>query len=212
MSEKSQKSNIFHNSIFVLAFIFFVPALLVVGGTWITASYGRIPGGTSTECERTIGDVAIGVEMYRYVAGLTPYETQTFFVRQNNFESLEFYRADIQTPYDFDCEEGIRQLGDEAILIVTQKGIAITQDNAATWQTYSVCNWSLPVAGRCNVDFLNIIDITFDNAQQGRLVIQEAVTNQYNVIVNDENGQPRIINEYILVTTDGGLTWNLAND
>jgi hypothetical protein len=212
MSEQNEKPDIFHNATFVLAAIFIIPALLVIGATWVTASYGRVPGGTTTTCERTFGDTTVKVEMYRYLAGLTPYETQTFFTRENDATWREFYRVDIQVPRDFDCDTGMRQLDANTILIATQKGIAISHDNGETWRTHSVCNAPRPVGGRCDIDERNIGDVSFANAQQGRLTVQEVVVDEYGVVVNDENGQPRIGNEYILVTDDGGLTWNLAND
>jgi hypothetical protein len=212
MSEQHEKPKIFQNAIFVLAVIFTIPALLVVGATWITAGYGRVPGGTTTTCERTFADVTLKVEMYRYLAGLTPYETQTFFIRESDFEWREYYRVDIQAPRDFDCEVGLRLLDENTILVATQKGIAITHDNGDTWRTHSVCNSPRPVGGRCDIDELQVADVTFDNDQQGRLTVQQVVVDEYGVVVNDANSQPRISTEYILVTDDGGLTWNLAND
>jgi hypothetical protein len=212
MSENHEKPNIFNNAIVVLAIIFTVPALLVVGATLITAQYGRVPGGTETACERTFDTVTIQAQKYRYQAGLTPYETQTFFAQSDSGERVQFYRVDIQAPENFDCESGIQQLDENTILVRTQKGIAISHDSGATWNTHSVCNTPRPIEGRCDEDPLNIVDITFENPQQGRLVVQEAVTDQYGVLVNGENGAPQIINEYILVTSDGGVTWNLVND
>jgi hypothetical protein len=212
MSENSEKPNIFNNALFVLAILFTVPALMVIGATWITAQYSRIPGGTETTCERTFDDVTIQAQLYRYQAGLTPYETETFYVQSDNGEGVQFYRVDIQAPEDFNCETDIQQLDENTILIRTQKGVAISHDSGATWNTHSVCNSPRPIEGRCDEDPLNIVDITFETPQQGRLVVQEAVTDQYGVLVTDENGAPQIINEYILVTTDGGATWNLAND
>jgi hypothetical protein len=212
MSENPEKPNILNNALVVLAILFTVPALMVIGATWITAQYGRIPGGTTTACERTFGDVTIQAELYRYQAGLTPYETETFYVLSGKGERIQFYRVDIQAPQDFDCETGIQQLDENTVLVATQKGIAISHDRGATWNTHSVCNPPRPVEGRCDEDPLNLVDITFKNPQQGQLVVQEAAIDQYGVIINDENGAPQIINEYILVTDDGGATWNLAND
>jgi hypothetical protein len=212
MTEYHEKPNIFNNAIVVLAIIFTVPAALVIGATWITAQYGRVPGGTTTVCERTFENVMLHAELYRYQAGLTPYETQTFYVDSDGLERMEFYRVDIQAPRDFDCEQGIRQLGENTLLVATQKGIAISHNNGAEWRTHSVCDAPRPVSGRCTAVPLNIIGITFENPQQGRLVVQQAVTDEYGVIKHDENGALQIINEYILITNDGGATWNLAND
>ena len=212
MSNQNEKPDLLHNATFVLAVIFIVPALLVVAATWVTASYGRVPGGTTTSCERTFGDTTIKAEMYRYLAGITPYETQTFFVRENDATWREFYRVDIQAPRDFDCDTGIRQLDDDTILIATQKGIAISHDSGTTWRTHSVCNAPRPVGGRCDIDELQVADVTFDKDQQGRLTVQHVIVDEYGVVVTEENGQPRISNQYILVTDDGGMTWNIAND
>jgi hypothetical protein len=69
-----------------------------------------------------------------------------------------------------------------------------------------------PDSGFCDDDPLNIVSVTFDNPMQGTIVVRESLTDEYGEPLSDEQGEPIYLNEYQLLTDNGGETWTLADD
>lgn len=205
----TQPQGILNNAIVGLLILFTVPALLVFGAFLVLAMRDRIPGGEVTTCERTLDNgITLQIERYAYLAGLTTYETQTFF-NLNGDELQLIIKDDVQAPRGISCEDNIFVVNDTTI-IYTQKSIATTTNQGDDWFVYYVCDDPRPDNGRCDKDPLNIVDVTFSSSQQGQITVRESLVDEYGQPLS-ENGEPIVINEYKLQTNDAGSTWILQD-
>jgi hypothetical protein len=205
MTEKDQPQGFFNNAIVVLLLLFTIPMLLVVGGFVVVALQGRIPGGTTSTCERTLDDRQFRLEVYAYTAGLTPYETQSFYL-----DDQLLFEDTIQAPDTATCADNMQRLGDHYLLF-NQKTVAIINPDGSLHLQQNVCDDPRP-EGRCDVDAVNYAQIDVDSPDVLRLRVQESIVDEYGQPLFDSDGERRIIDEYLLSTNDGGQMWTIDTE
>ncbi|MCA9914863.1 MAG: hypothetical protein KC496_16030 [Anaerolineae bacterium] len=209
--ENESRSGFWNNAIVGLLVMFTIPALLTVGGVWIVAQQGKIPGGTTRSCEQFFGETTgFRVEQYKYQAGLTPFAQEAIFATTDGGSTWnEIFSNTVTAPETLDCENNIRQLSEEVYLLQNQKGISITPDAGATWYTHGVCDDPRPQSGRCDADPLRLRNFALDaTTGAGSVDVIRAVVDEYGLPITD-NGEIRIADTYTLVTDDYGESWQL---
>jgi len=206
------RKDIFRRGIVALMLISLIPLTIFMSGYWIVAQYGRVPGGSTTTCERTIDDtISFHIEKYRYQSGLTQFEIQTFSVSNDGGVSwLEIFEVDVQTPKTISCIENIQVTPDDGYLVLSQKSVGISQD-AFDWHIHHVCDNPRPTEKRCDEDILNIVEADFVNSAQGIIRIEQSLVDEFGEPVT-ENGEPVLVGFYHLQTSDSGLTWTIADN
>lgn len=210
VSSEQGRHHWYQNPIVGLGIMFLIPALLVLGGFYVVGLYGQIPGGSTTVCERDLGDGSTArIEVYGYTAGLTYYERQTFAVSSAVGSWETVFEDEVQVPRGVNCEDHIRVLTDGTWLFFNSKSVALNSPQRDGWQVHHVCDDPRPEQGRCDADPLNITDVQFVDGQQGTLLIQEGVVDEYGQPLF-ENGAPRLLAQYQLQTEDGGRSWQLV--
>lgn len=208
--QDKQSSGFFNRSIVALSVMFIVPALLVVVGFFYVALQGRIPGGTDTSCERTSEDMTVRIDVYAYQSGLALFQLQTFSLSEDGSTWRELFQDDVRAPRSINCDDNIVQVSDTMLLLFNRKTVAISVDTGATWQFHHVCDEPLPIDGRCDADSINIVSIDLAENGQGRILVQESIVDEYGEPLT-ENGEALIKQEYALLTSDFGNTWQLEN-
>lgn len=211
MTEKEkQPQGFLNNAIVGLLILFTIPAILVFGGFYLIAMQGRVPGGETTSCVREISEgLSIEIESYKYVAGLSPYETQTINRLQSTGTETIFDDT-VQAPLGISCEDNILVYDTSNLIIYTQKSIAITNNSGESWTIQNICDDPRPTTSRCDDDPLNIVNVDFVTRQAGQITVRETLVDEYGQPMS-ENGQPIIVDEYVLQTDDGGTTWSLQS-
>lgn len=207
----AERSGFLNNAIVGLLLLFTIPALLTVGGVWLVAQQGQIPGGTTRSCELFFGDATgFRVEQYIYQAGLTPFAQEAFFATTDGGTTWsEIFGNTVIAPEELDCESSISQLSAAVYVLQNQKGIAITPDSGATWYTQSVCDDPRPASGRCDADPLRFRNFTLDAASgTGSIEVSRAVVDEYGLPIT-EGGEVRIADTYTLITENYGERWQL---
>ncbi len=207
----AERSGFLNNAIVGLLLLFTIPAILTVGGVWLVAQQGRVPGGTTRSCELFFGDATgFRVEQYVYQAGLTPFAQETFFATTDGGTTWEeIFGSTVIAPETLDCTRNIRELSEGLYVLQNQKGIGITSDAGETWYTQNVCDDPRPATGRCDADPLRFRNFTLDTGTgTGSIEVSQAVVDEYGLPIT-ENGEVRIANTYTLITDDYGQSWQL---
>lgn len=209
---KKEQSFGFLNRAGVALFIMVtVPSFLVIVGFIFVAMQGRVPGGTDSSCEHNISDTSkIRIDVYAYQSGLSLFQLQKFSVSEDSSSWRKLFEDDVITPHDINCDDNIVQTSDSLFYLFNQKTIAISADNGVNWNLHHVCDEPYLVDGSCNEDTLNIVSIDLAENGQGRILVQESIVDEYGVPLT-ENGQPLINQEFVLVTSDFGNTWELGD-
>ncbi len=211
--QNREHNGILNNAIVGLLLLFTIPALLTVGGVWIVAQQGRIPGGATRSCEQFYSEsLGFRIEQYNYQAGLTPFAEETFFATTDGGATWEEVFANtVIGPDALDCAAGIQQLSDDVYTLRNQKSVAITPDAGATWHTQNVCDDPRPETGRCDADPLRFRAFTLEvESGSGSVVVNRAVVDEYGLPLT-EDGEVRVAETYTLTTDDYGQTWQLQN-
>lgn len=216
-SPDEQPRGFLNRGLVVIILTFSIPALLTAAGTYYVAVQGRVPGGEdSTICQRTLADsVDVRLDIYAYTAGLVEFETQSISVRDTaarDADWRELFADTMPSPRDFTCDDNIRILGEDSILLYNQKTIAVTVDNGTTWHTHNVCDDPRPQGNRCDSEALNYASIDIQADGGGRLLVQESAVDEFGEPQRDADGNPIPSDEWVLLTTDGGMTWQLQSN
>lgn len=213
MADEQQSQGILNNSFVLLFLLFTIPASLTLAGVFYMSQQQRIPGGADSFCVRDISDnTQVRLDIYAYTAGLVQFETQSFSVSDDAGENwLELFEDTIPVPLELNCDNGIRYLDDDNIILQTQKTIAWSADRGNTWQTHNVCDSPRPDEGRCDAETLTFAEIDLQADGSGRLMVQQSEVDEFEEPQRDENNNPIVVAEWELITEDAGENWVLAN-
>jgi hypothetical protein len=208
---RNEPDGLLNRPLVMLALLFTIPASLVFLGYVYVVQSGPPPGGETSACERVVSDERhFRIERYDFSAGLTRYTDQRFLTSTDGTDWQEVMNVRVQNPTGVTCDDNIRQLAEDVYLLQSRKAIALSTDGGASWRVQGVCDAPRP-EGRCDADALDMVEVTFETPQQGRITVREAVVDEYGV-PQTEDGEIEVINRYRLITDDAGVTWQLEAD
>lgn len=211
--DDQQSLGFWNNSMVGLGVLFIIPALLVVGGFFVVAALGRPAGGVDEACTTAVAaTLQRRTSTYTYQAGITPYQQQTLAISLDGGVTWNDVFDDVvQNPQDLPCEARINfsQIADDAYLAWHRKNVALSVDGGETWRVQNICDDPRPTGGRCDPDELDFGAVMFDDVQNGEVLVQRFVLDEYGQRVNAD-GSLRIAEEYALVTDDAAQNWSLV--
>jgi hypothetical protein len=204
----NEPDGILNRPLVMLALLFTIPASLVFLGYFYVVQSGPPPGGETSACERVVSDERhFRIERYDFTAGLTRYTDQRFLTSTNGTDWQDVMNVRVQNPTGVTCGDNIQQLAEDTYLLESRKAVALSTDGGESWRVQGVCDAPRP-EGRCDVDALDIVNVTFETPQQGVLQVREAVVDEYGV-PQMKDGEVEVINRYRLITDDAGMSWQL---
>lgn len=210
MNDKQSALGFWNRGMVGLGLLFVVPAALVVGGFFVVALNGRPAGGVDTQCEKTIGAVDFRIDIYSYTAGLTSYQQQGLAFRDGeNSAWVTVFDDVVQAPDGSPCDEAIiiETLPNDTHLAWHRKNVALITPGSAQ-PVHNVCDEPRPDDSRCDEDELDFVAATFSDDQNGAVTVRRFIVDEYGQRVSAD-GELRVAEEYTLVTSDGGLSWQL---
>lgn len=211
MPDEGQPSGFFNRAAVVLFFVFSIPAALTIAGYYYVVIQGRIPGGRDSFCVTEIHDeLSLRIDMYNYTAGLVPFETQTFSVSADGENWMELFADTIPHSQGANCDMSVSQLSPDNVVLYSQKTIAWSSDAGINWAIHNVCDTPRPSNGRCDAETLNYTEMEFNPDGTGSLTVIESEVDDFGEPQRDENGNPIVIEQWQLITSDSGETWLLV--